>query len=113
MKEEVIKTVIRKMGRELDYRQQSILRDVLHECLNNMQISRKDDYGSTVWAGNEMLLKSFISAKKIEGCSVNTLKYYQSSIQTLLEAIGKHTSEITTNDLRSYFLTLSLFRNFL
>ena len=38
MKEEVIKTIIQKMGRELDYRQQSRLRDILHECLNCMQI---------------------------------------------------------------------------
>ena len=34
MKEELIKTIIQKMGRELDYRQQSRLRDILHECLN-------------------------------------------------------------------------------
>lgn len=102
MKEEVIKTIIQKMGRELDYRQQSRLRDVLHECLNCMQICIQGNDAVVISNSNETLLGAFISAKKIEGCSEKTLKYYQSSIHTLLDAIGKSISSITTNDIRSY-----------
>lgn len=102
MKEEVIKTIIQKMGRELDYRQQSRLRDVLHECLNCMHICIQENDAVVISNSNETLLGAFISAKKIEGCSEKTLKYYQSSIHTLLDAIGKSISTITTNDIRSY-----------
>lgn len=102
MKEEVIKTIIQKMGRELDYRQQSRLRDVLHECLNCMQICIQGNDAVVISNSNETLLGAFISAKKIEGCSEKTLKYYQSSIHTLLDAIKKNISSITTNDIRSY-----------
>ena len=102
MKEEVIKTIIQKMGRELDYRQQSRLRDILHECLNCMQISIQENDAVVISNSNETLLGAFISAKKIEGCSEKTLKYYQSSIHTLLDAIGKSISTVTTNDIRSY-----------
>lgn len=102
MKEEFIKTIIQKMGRELDYRQQSRLRDVLHECLNCMQICIQGNDAVVISNSNETLLGAFISAKKIEGCSEKTLKYYQSSIHTLLDAIKKNISSITTNDIRSY-----------
>lgn len=102
MKEEVIKTIIQKMGGELDYRQQSRLRDVLHECLNCMQICIQENDAVVISNSNETLLGAFISAKKIEGCSEKTLKYYQSSIHTLLDAIKKNISSITTNDIRSY-----------
>lgn len=102
MKEEFIRTIVQKMEPTLDYRQQHLLRDVLHECLNNLQISRQEDCQSVVCAGNDTLLNTFISAKKIEGCSGSTLKYYQSSIQALLKTIGKHISDVTTNDIRSY-----------
>ena len=102
MKEEFIRSVIKKMGRELDCRQQHILRSTLHECLLNMQIYKHEDCGEIIQVGNDTLLNTFVAAKKIEGCSDNTLKYYQSSIQTLLKVIGKHISEINTNDIRSF-----------
>ena len=100
MKEELIKTIIQKMGRSLDYRQQSLLRDTLHECFCNVRISTPDETMSAS-EGNDALVDAFISAKKIEGCSEKTLKYYKSSIQTLLSSIGKLIHEINTNDIRS------------
>lgn len=102
MKEEIIKTIIQKMGRELDYRQQSRLRDILYECLNCVQICTQENDAVAISSSNETLLEAFISAKKIEGCSEKTLKYYLSSIHTLLDAIKKNISSITTNDIRSY-----------
>lgn len=51
---------------------------------------------------NAELLQGFISAKKIEGCSDKTLRYYQSTISVLLSATGKNIREIVTNDIRCY-----------
>jgi site-specific recombinase XerD len=47
-------------------------------------------------------LESFLSAKKIEGCSDKTIKYYQTTIQNLLNHLQISVRSITTSDLRIY-----------
>ena len=44
----------------------------------------------------------FITAKRIEGCSEKTLKYYRKTIESMLFAIAKKASQVTTEDLRKY-----------
>lgn len=44
----------------------------------------------------------FLSAKRIEGCSEKSLKYYQSTIQAMLDELGKGVKEIVTEDIRGY-----------
>lgn len=51
---------------------------------------------------NTELLETFLSAKKIEGCSDKTIHYYQSSIVKLLKGLSKCIKEICTNDIRCY-----------
>jgi site-specific recombinase XerD len=53
-------------------------------------------------ADNIQLLEIFISAKRIEGCSEKSLKYYSSTITYMLSAIDKPAREINTDDLRNY-----------
>lgn len=48
------------------------------------------------------LLPKFIAAKRVEGCSEKSLKYYESTIKNMLESVDKPEQEITTDDLRSY-----------
>lgn len=51
------------------------------------------------------LLPTFISAKRVEGCSEKSLRYYESTIRNMLEAINKPECQITTADLRGYLDT--------
>ena len=102
MKEELIKTIIQKMGRSLDYHQQSLLRDTLYECLCEAKLIFPEEANLSAEEDNNILVDAFISAKKIEGCSEKTLKYYQSSIQFLLESIRKPIFKVNTNDIRSF-----------
>ena len=44
----------------------------------------------------------FLAAKKIEGRSEKSMKYYQSTIEKMIEKIGKTVKQITTDDLRGY-----------
>ena len=44
----------------------------------------------------------FISAKKIDGCSDKTLKYYDATIRTMVDSIGKKIKHIKTDDIRNY-----------
>ena len=51
---------------------------------------------------SEDLLESFLSAKRIEGCSEKSLVYYRNTIQAMLETVAKPVREIETDDLRGY-----------
>lgn len=47
-------------------------------------------------------LPMFIAAKRVEGCSEKTLRYYESTVRNMLEAVRKPECKITTEDLRAY-----------
>ena len=51
---------------------------------------------------NFELLDLFLSAKKVEGCSLKTIKYYKSTIEKLLVDLDKSVDNISTDDLRNY-----------
>ena len=48
------------------------------------------------------LIERFIAAKRIEGCSEKTLKYYQTTIDAMRASLGKNVRHINTEDLRIY-----------
>ena len=49
-----------------------------------------------------VLIESFLSAKRIEGCSEKTIKYYKSTIEIMYSTISKGVRHIQTEDLRTY-----------
>ena len=51
---------------------------------------------------NDEALKLFIDAKRIEGCSDKSLKYYRTTLQLTLKTIEKEYFSIITEDLRSF-----------
>lgn len=44
----------------------------------------------------------FICAKRVEGCSEKSIKYYKSTIENMLVRLRKQVKHITTEDLREY-----------
>ncbi len=48
------------------------------------------------------MLPMFIAAKRVEGCSDKSLRYYESTIRNMIESIDKPECQITTEDLRTY-----------
>ena len=71
-----------------------MLRNVLERLiLKTSSETEKDD---------ESLIESFLSAKRLEGCSDRTLNFYKSTIDKMYVSIGKSIKAITTEDLRSY-----------
>lgn len=51
---------------------------------------------------NVLLIKKFLVAKKIKGCTDKTLHYYGKEIPKILDAIGKTITEIQPDDIRIY-----------
>lgn len=51
---------------------------------------------------NEYLLKKFIIAKTVKGCTKRTIEFYTASLKKTLEIIGKTVDDITADDIRMY-----------
>lgn len=47
-------------------------------------------------------LETYISAKRVEGCSEKTLRYYESTIRNMLLMVAKQPKDISTDELRWY-----------
>lgn len=52
--------------------------------------------------GNIDLLKLFLTAKEVEGCSAKTIAYYESTLERFNASLAKPYSRITSDDLRRY-----------
>ena len=84
-------------------------------CLNNAQLEKLQavmqyvlfQYEITKKDGNAEnttlnLVDLFLSAKRVEGCSEKSLKYYHTTIQTMLSTVNKDIKQIETEDIRTY-----------
>ena len=54
---------------------------------------------------NELLIKKFIVAKTVKGCTERTIECYRTQINTIIQKIGKTVDDITTDDIRLYTAT--------
>ena len=77
--------------------------NVLYIILDRYSIDKKSTE-LTKYKGddNTLLLKKFLVAKKIKGCTDRTLHFYGKEIPKLLEKIGKPVIEIKPDDIRVY-----------
>ena len=73
----------------------------LHEVLEASFAMLTKDSGDTQQSNDE-LLKLFLSAKQVEGCSEKTLKYYRTTLSKMITKINKSIRQVETNDIRSY-----------
>lgn len=51
---------------------------------------------------NQSLKNKYLSSKKVEGCAIKTLKFYNNGLECLFKYIHKEIEDITTEDLREY-----------
>lgn len=99
MKQNLITDVVQKMLPYLNNAQTERLQEVLQHILFDYEVT-KVEKGDELSEQN--LVESFLSAKRIEGCSEKTLKYYNATIQTMLDGVGKTVKHIETDDIRRY-----------
>ena len=100
MKEELITEITQCMLPYLDNAQLKQLKQVMEHTLFKYDVSvvkanaEEDD--------SNALIEKFIAAKRIEGCSEKTLKYYQTTITAMVSDLDKNVRHILTEDLRTY-----------
>ena len=92
MMSSVINEIEQQMQVHLSNDQMRQLHQVLESCLVKAE------------EANEQadLVQLFLAAKRVEGCSDKTIKYYDSTIRNALEKINKEIILISTDDLRIY-----------
>ena len=99
MIQEIKNGILQKMLSVLDNAQLEQLSKVLDNVFFGVNVVSCD---KTEEDNNDKLVESFISSKRIEGCSEKSLRYYQKTINKMLNAIGKQIKHIDTDDLRKY-----------
>ena len=102
MKEQLIQEIQRKMLPYLNNEQLLQLGDALTETLRGVSVSYED---TTPKQEERDAVEAFITAKRIEGCSEKTLKYYRKTIESMLSAIAKKANQVTTEDIRKNLTT--------
>lgn len=99
MKQRFINDVLQEMLPHLNNAQSEKLKEVLRYLLFNYEITEnRTNDGDT----QTDFVELFIAAKKIEGCSEKSLKYYKKTIITMLESVNKSIKHIVTDDIRTY-----------
>lgn len=91
--------IIQRMLSVLDNAQLEQLSEVLDIAFFGVNVVSCDKAEED---SNDKIVDSFISSKRIEGCSEKSLKYYQKTINNMLSSIGKQVKHIDTDDLRKY-----------
>ena len=75
------------------------LQEVMQHTLFNYSVIADKNNNEQL---EQNLVELFLSAKRIEGCSEKSLKYYESTILSLLADLGKDVKHIITDDIRTY-----------
>ncbi|MBQ3546498.1 MAG: tyrosine-type recombinase/integrase [Lachnospiraceae bacterium] len=99
MKNNLINDVVRDMLQYLSNAQIERLQEVMQHALFNYEITENENKNISK---EQDFVGLFLSAKRIEGCSEKSLKYYQATIEATINSVGKNIKHITTDDIRTY-----------
>jgi len=102
MKELVKQGIMKEMAGALNFQQMQLLENVLRQNFREIEMNCTTKESFSTANQKKSLLEVFIAAKKVEGCSEKSLKYYQFTIEMMLNMVNKNITEISTDDLRSY-----------
>ena len=100
MNERLMAEILQAMLQHLDNSKLLLLKQVMEVVLSQYTVESSNE--STKGEDSKGLIDKFISAKRIEGCSEKSLKYYRATIDSLVSSVGKGVTCILTEDLRSY-----------
>ena len=91
MTNHLINRIEQQMLPHLDNRQMKKLHEVLLSCAQESEPQDQTNY-----------IQLFLAAKRVEGCSEKTIRYYDSTLRNVLVGVGKEILNVTTDDLRLY-----------
>ena len=99
MKQNLITDVVQAMLPFLNNAQTERLQEVLQHTLFDYEVTKNE---SEKEISEQDYMELFLSAKRIEGCSEKSLKYYKTTIEMMIATVGKSVKHIETDDIRRY-----------
>lgn len=102
--EEKIVSVLNEMSEYLTVEQMKKLQEVIVKTFAENEAPKKE-------ISNNEFLRMFLDAKRVEGCSARTIKYYRVTIEHLLKNIVSHIRKITTEMMRTYLVEYQKINN--
>ena len=95
MKAQIIEQIEKVMQLHLSEAQMQLLHKTLNAIIPAAETEsaneKQPDY-----------VQIFLAAKRVEGCSDKTIRYYESTIRNVIDAINKSPERATTDDIRLY-----------
>ena len=98
MKNNLIRTINSEMNSYLNNYQLEKLNEILEYIFYNYEVVEIE----SVKKEDIDYAELFIASKMVEGCSDRTINYYKTTIDNMINTIGKNIKTIDTEDLRSY-----------
>ena len=98
-KEEFLESLLDAMKPFIWKKDIKVVKDTIDKCFKGIEVRKIDD-GNPIT--NEDALKLFVDAKRIEGCSERSIKYYNVTLKALFKRVTKNYLVIETEDLRRY-----------
>ena len=102
--EEKIVLVLNEMSEYLTVEQMKKLQEVIVKTFAENEAPKTE-------ISNDEFLKMFLDAKRIEGCSNRTIKYYRVTIEHLLKNVVSPIRKITTELMRQYLVDYQKINN--
>lgn len=99
MKQNLITDIIQEMLPYLNNVQSKRLQEVLQSAFVNYEITENTE---NMKEAERNYVEIFLSAKRIEGCSEKSLRYYKATIEAMLATLDKNVEYIVTDDIREY-----------
>lgn len=99
MKQDLIKDVVQGMLPYLNNAQSEKLQEVLSYALAKYEVTENQNRENN---SEQNYIELFLAAKRIEGCSEKSLKYYKATIEMMSATVGKSVKHIETDDIRRY-----------
>lgn len=99
MKENLITDIVQGMLPYMNNAQSKHLQNVLQMVLSGYEVTKSKVIDKEI---EQDFVELFLSAKRIEGCSEKSLKYYKSTIKSMLNELQKGVKYIVTDDIRGY-----------
>lgn len=101
---EKIETVLNEMSAYLSIAQMKKLQEVIVKTFSENELCRQN-------ISNEEFMEMFLTAKKIEGCSERTIKYYRVTTIHLLNYLKEPIRKVTTETMRQYLVDYQKINN--
>lgn len=101
MKQNLITDVIQGMLPYLNNVQSKRLQEVMQYSLTAYEVKENTNKEKNL---EQDFVELFLSAKRIEGCSEKSLKYYKATIVAMLATLEKDVKYIVTDDIRGYLI---------